>query len=123
MDQIPLQLDKDGIKEREDGEKEGGGGALFEGSDYFKYFHQKGGDYSTDGNYSRKYASHASQLTTNHYQPSGNRLQTRTFRGILRKETAVNFLKGKEFKAILPDFMKLKKFSCLCFEPFQVDRV
>ena len=26
MDQIPLQLDKDGIKEREDGEKEGGGG-------------------------------------------------------------------------------------------------
>ena len=42
MDQIPLQLDKDGIKEREDGEKEGGGGALFEGSDYFKYFHQKG---------------------------------------------------------------------------------
>ena len=30
---------------------------------------------------------------------------------ILQKETAVNFLKGKEFKAILPDLKKVKFFS------------
>ena len=35
MDQIPLQLDREGIKEREDGERDGGGG-LFEGGSYFK---------------------------------------------------------------------------------------
>ena len=27
----------------------------------------------------------------------------KTFKDILQKETAVNFLKGNEFKAILPD--------------------
>ena len=41
MDQIPLQLDREGIKEREDGERDGGGG-LFEGGSYFKYCHQRG---------------------------------------------------------------------------------
>ena len=40
MDQIPLQLDREGIKEREDGER--GEGRLFEGGDCFKYFHQRG---------------------------------------------------------------------------------
>ena len=32
------------------------------------------------------------------------------FKDILQKETAVNFLKGKEFKAILPD-LKSKIFQ------------
>ena len=41
LDQIPLQLDRKVIKERENGEK-GGGGWLLEQSDYFKYFHQRG---------------------------------------------------------------------------------
>ena len=41
--------------------------------------------------------SHASQLTTNNYEPSGNSLLSTTFKGILQKETAVNFLKGNEF--------------------------
>ena len=36
LDQIQLQLDREGIKEREDGERGGGGG------DYFEYFHQRG---------------------------------------------------------------------------------
>ena len=48
LDQSALQLDREGIKERENGERgEGGGGVgrLFEGGDYFKYFHQsQGGD-------------------------------------------------------------------------------
>ena len=48
--------------------------------------------------------SHASQLSTNNHQPSGNCMKTKTFKGILREETAVNFLKGKKFKVILPDF-------------------
>ena len=48
--------------------------------------------------------SHASQLSTNNPQPSGNCMKTKTFKGILREETAVNFLKGKKFKVILPDF-------------------
>ena len=47
LDQIQLQLDREGIKEREDGERGrgGGGGAIirvFEGGDYFKYLHQRG---------------------------------------------------------------------------------
>ena len=37
LDQISLQLDREGIKEREDSERVGGGGG-----DYFKYFHQSG---------------------------------------------------------------------------------
>ena len=41
LDQIQLQLDREGIKEREDGER-GGGGRLFKGGDYFEYFHQRG---------------------------------------------------------------------------------
>ena len=36
LDQIPLQLDREWIKEREDGERGWG-----EGGDYFKYFHQR----------------------------------------------------------------------------------
>ena len=41
LDQIPLHLYKVGIKERKDDER-GGGRLLFEGGDYFKYFHQRG---------------------------------------------------------------------------------
>ena len=40
--QFPLQLDTEGIKEREDGERGGGWGLLFEGGDYFKYFRLRG---------------------------------------------------------------------------------
>ena len=43
LDQIPLQLYNEDTKEREDDERGGGGGRLlFEGDDYFKYFHQRG---------------------------------------------------------------------------------
>ena len=45
LDQISLQLDREGIKEREEinGERVGsGGGGLLKGGDYFKYFHQRG---------------------------------------------------------------------------------
>ena len=48
--------------------------------------------------------SQASQLTTSNYAPSGNRLLTTTFKDILQKETAVNFLKGKEFQSNLTGF-------------------
>ena len=41
LDQTPLQLDGEGIKEREVGER-GGGGRLFEGGDDFKYIRLKG---------------------------------------------------------------------------------
>ena len=41
LDQTPLQLDGEGIKERGDGER-GSGGRLFEGGDYFKYIRLKG---------------------------------------------------------------------------------
>ena len=37
LDQASLQLDREGIKAREDGER-GGGGRLLEGGDYFKHF-------------------------------------------------------------------------------------
>ena len=45
--QTPLQLYKEGKKEREDGEK-GGGGRLFERGDYLKYFRLRVGDYSME---------------------------------------------------------------------------
>ena len=48
---------------------------------------------------------HASQPTANNSEPSSN-LSNKTFKDILQKETAVNFLKGNEFKAILPDLKK-----------------
>ena len=49
LDQILLQLDREGIKERENGEMGGGGGGrLLEEGDYFKYFPSKGGDYSRE---------------------------------------------------------------------------
>ena len=41
LDQAPLQLDREGIKGREDGER-GGGGRFFEGGDYFKHFGLRG---------------------------------------------------------------------------------
>ena len=49
LDQIPLQLDREGIKERENDETGWVGGRLFEGDDYFKYFYQRrGSDYSRE---------------------------------------------------------------------------
>ena len=50
--------------------------------------------------------SHASQPTQKNSEPSSN-LSNKTFKDILQKETAVNFLKGNEFKAILPDLKKV----------------
>ena len=50
--------------------------------------------------------SHASQPTPKNSEPSSN-LSNKTFKDILQKEIAVNFLKGNEFKAILPDLKKL----------------
>ena len=41
LDQIPLQLDRERIKEREDGERGVGGG----GGGYFKILPSKGGEY------------------------------------------------------------------------------
>ena len=37
-------------------------------------------------------------------------LNNKTFKDILQKETAVNFLKGNEFKAILPGFKESVRF-------------
>ena len=50
--------------------------------------------------------SHASQSTANNSEPSSN-LSNKTFKDNLQEETAVNFLKGNEFKAILPDLKKV----------------
>ena len=49
--------------------------------------------------------SHASQPTANNSETSSN-LRNKTFKDVLQKETAVNFLKGNEFKAILPNLKK-----------------
>ena len=46
--------------------------------------------------------SHVSQPTANNSEPSSN-LSNKTFKDILQKETAINFLTGNEFKVILPD--------------------
>ena len=49
LDQIPLQLDREGIKEREDGER-GGAGTIIRGRRLFQIFLSKegGGDYSRE---------------------------------------------------------------------------
>ena len=44
--------------------------------------------------------SHASQTTANNSEPSSN-LSNKTFKDILQREAAVNFLKGNEFKAVV----------------------
>ena len=47
LDHFAIQLDREAIKGREDGER--GGKRFFEGDDYLKYFRQKGvGDYSRE---------------------------------------------------------------------------
>ena len=47
LDHTALELDREGIKGREDGERgRGGGGRLSEGRNYLKYFSSKEGDYS-----------------------------------------------------------------------------
>ena len=56
--------------------------------------------------------SHASQTTANNSEPSSN-LSNKTFKDILQREAAVNFLKGNEFKAILP-FKESVIFSVVC---------
>ena len=54
----------------------------------------------------------AIKIVTRHKQlpensePSSN-LSNKTFKDILQKETAVNFLKGNDLKAILPDLKKV----------------
>ena len=50
--------------------------------------------------------SHASQPTAKNSEPSSN-LSNETSKDIFQKETAVNFLKGNEFKAILPALKKV----------------
>ena len=50
--------------------------------------------------------SHASQPTANNSEPSSN-LSYKTFKDMLQEETTVNFLKGNEIKAILPDLRKV----------------
>ena len=47
LDQTPLQLDREGIKEGEDGEK-GGEGAIILGRQLFQIFLSEGGDYSRE---------------------------------------------------------------------------
>ena len=54
--------------------------------------------------------SHASQTTANNSESSSN-LSNKTLKDIVQKETAVNFLKGNEFKAILPGFKESVRFS------------
>ena len=49
LDQIPLQLDREGMKEREDSERGGGGGTIIRGRRLFQIFLSKeGGDYSRE---------------------------------------------------------------------------
>ena len=50
--------------------------------------------------------SHASQATANNSEPSSNP-SGKTFKDILQKQAAVNFFKGNELKAILPDLKKV----------------
>ena len=58
--------------------------------------------------------SHVSQPTVNNGEPSSN-LSDKTFKDFLQKETAVNFLKGNEFKAILPALKKEQFFQLFMF--------
>ena len=73
VDQIPLQLDWEGVK-RKRRWRERGDNYLRER--LFQIFPSNEGDYSRDGYYSRdcyysrKYTSHTSQQTTNNYQPT-----------------------------------------------------
>ena len=62
LDQIPLQLDQEGIKEREDGERGGGGGhysrePIILNISIKKGWLFEGGDKSRDGYYLRKYGT------------------------------------------------------------------
>ena len=58
--------------------------------------------------------SHVSQPTVNNGEPSSN-LSDKTFKDFLQKETAVNFLKGNEFKAILPALKEEQFFQLFMF--------
>ena len=65
LDQIPLKLDREGIKEREDDEKGSGGGYDYTREAIIFNISTKrgrlfeGGDLSRDGYYSRKYGTSA----------------------------------------------------------------
>ena len=60
----------------------------------------------TTGKIASNKNSHASQTTANNREASSN-LSNKTFKDILQEETAVNFLKGNKFKAILLDLKKV----------------
>ena len=55
LDQISLQLDREGIKEREDSERVGGGVAIISNISIKVGQFFEGGDYLRDGYYLRKY--------------------------------------------------------------------
>ena len=66
LDQTPLHLDREGIKEGEGSERGCEAIIIFEGGNYFKYFRLEGGggrqlfegdDESRDGYFSRKYGT------------------------------------------------------------------
>ena len=61
--------------------------------------------------------SHASQPSANNCEPSSN-LSNKTFKDIFQKETALNFLKVNEFKAILPDGFKESVFFSVVYVLF-----
>ena len=68
--------------------------------------------------------SHVSQPTANNSEPSSN-LSDKTFKDMLQKETAVNFLKGKRIQGNLSRFKESVIFSLVCvlLKSFQVTRL
>ena len=60
---IALQLDREGIKGREDGER-GRGEAIIRRRRLFYVFPSEGGDNSMDGYYSRKYSTLKSEMSS-----------------------------------------------------------
>ena len=69
------------------------------------------------GEIARNKNSHASQPSANNCEPSSN-LSNKTFKDIFQKETALNFLKVNEFKAILPEGFKESVFFSVVYVLF-----